>query len=93
MYKSASKLYNVFMATISVSEAREKLSEVIDTSKSEAVILERYGQPVAVLVSPKRYEQFLEAIEEVEDIDAFDAAMAEEGDNIPWDQVKSDLGW
>ncbi|MGH9105475.1 MAG: hypothetical protein ACRDZX_06485 [Acidimicrobiales bacterium] len=38
----------------SVSEAREKLSEVID---------------------------------------AFDAAIAEEGDNIPWDQVKADLGW
>jgi antitoxin Phd len=77
------------MATISVSEARERLSEVIDISRSEAVTLERYGRPAAVLVSPERYEQFLEAIGNSEDVAAFDAAMAEEGDNIPWDQVKS----
>jgi len=24
---------------------------------------------------------------------AFDAALAEEGPNIPWEQVKADLGW
>jgi len=24
---------------------------------------------------------------------AFDAAMAEDGTNIPWEQVKADLGW
>jgi prevent-host-death family protein len=81
------------MATISVSEAREKLSEVIDASKTEAVILELYGRPAAVLVSPERYQQLLEAVEEAEDIEAFDAAIAEEGDNIPWDKVKADLGW
>gem|GEM_PF-310517 len=92
-YKTAPKLYNTFMATVSVSEAREKLSAVIGTARSEAVVLERYGRPAAVVVSPERYEQFLEAIENAEDIAAFDAAMAEEGDNIPWDQVKADLGW
>jgi hypothetical protein len=35
----------------------------------------------------------LEALEESQDVAAFDAAMAEEGDNIPWDLVKADLGW
>lgn len=35
----------------------------------------------------------LDALEEVEDVAAFDAAMAEEGENIPWAQVKADLGW
>jgi hypothetical protein len=35
----------------------------------------------------------LEAFEDAEDAAAFDAAMAEEGPNIPWDQVKADLGW
>jgi len=33
------------------------------------------------------------ALEDSEDIAAFDEAMAEEGDNIPWDIVKADLGW
>jgi len=47
----------------------------------------------AVLISPERYEQLLEVEEEVEDVAAFDEALAEESPNIPWEQVKSDLGW
>ena len=76
-----------------VSEAREKLAEVIDVAQSEAVVLERYGRPAAVVVSLQRYEELLDAFEETEDVAAFDAAMADEGDNIPWEQVKADLGW
>ncbi len=34
----------------------------------------------------------LEALEDQEDIAAYDAAMNEEGPNIPWDEVKADLG-
>jgi antitoxin Phd len=76
-----------------VSEARGKLAEVIDAAQSEAIVLERYGRPAAVLVSMQRYGELLEAFEEAEDVAAFDAAMAEEGDDIPWEQVKADLGW
>jgi prevent-host-death family protein len=78
---------------MAVSEAREKLSEVVELAHTEAVVLERYGQPAAVLVSPERYEELMDAFEEAEDVAAFDAAMAEEGNNIPWEQVKADLGW
>jgi antitoxin Phd len=81
------------MAKMAVSEAREKLSEAVELSRSEAVFLERYGRPAAVLVSPDRYAELMEALEDAEDVAAFDEAMAEEGGNIPWDQVKSDLGW
>jgi prevent-host-death family protein len=78
---------------ISVSEAPERLAEIIEAAQAEAVVVERYGRPAAVLVSPERYEQLLDSLEETEDVTAFDAAMAEVGDNIPWDQVKADLGW
>jgi prevent-host-death family protein len=81
------------MATIPVSEARDKLSEAVETAQSEAVFLERYGQPAAVLVSPARYDELMEALEDLEDVAAFDSAMAEEGEDLPWDQVKADLGW
>lgn len=80
------------MATMAVSEAREKLADAVETARTEPVVLERYGRPAAVLVSPERYEEMLEALEDAEDVDAFDAAMAEEGPNVPWDQVKADLG-
>jgi PHD/YefM family antitoxin component YafN of YafNO toxin-antitoxin module len=81
------------MATLNVSAARERLPEAIETARTETVFLERYGRLAGVLISPERYEQLMTALEDVEDVEAFDAAMAEEGPNIPWEQVKVDLGW
>jgi antitoxin Phd len=81
------------MSTIDVSDARQQLSAVIDRAETEAVTLVRYGRPAAVLVSPARYEQLLAAAEDAEDVAAFDEAIAEEGPDIPWEQVKADLGW
>jgi antitoxin Phd len=81
------------MATMSISSARDHLPEAVDKARTETVFLERYGRPAAVLVSPERYEQLITAFEDADDVAAFDAAMAEEGPNIPWEQVKADLGW
>jgi PHD/YefM family antitoxin component YafN of YafNO toxin-antitoxin module len=55
--------------------------------------VERRGEAQAVVISPAQYARLMDAAEEMEDVAAFDAAMAEEGPNIPWDQVKADLGW
>lgn len=81
------------MATMNISAARDNLPEAVDKARTEAVILERYGRPAGVLVSLERYEQLMAAEEDAEDVVAFDAAMNEEGSNIPWAQVKADLGW
>ncbi len=81
------------MTTFSISKARESLSDAVELSQTEAVFLERHGRKAAVMVSPERYEQMMEALEEIEDVAAFDAAMVEEGPNIPWDEAKADLGW
>jgi len=94
MYKTQQKLYYTGgMATMKMSTAREKLPEAVELARSEAVFLERYGHRAAVLVSPERYDILMSALEEAEDVLAFDAAMAEEGENIPWEQAKADLGW
>jgi antitoxin Phd len=82
-----------FMATMNISAARESLPEAVELARTEAVFLERYGRPAAVLVSPEQYEKLMAALEDAEDVAAFDAAMEEEGPNIPWEQVKADLGW
>jgi antitoxin Phd len=81
------------MSTISVTEARGRLPEVVDHSRTEAVLLEKRGTVVAVVVSPEFYHRALDALDEVEDVAAFDAAMAEEGPDLPWAQVRADLGW
>jgi antitoxin Phd len=81
------------MATMNISAARESLPDAVELAQTEAVFLERYGRLAAVLVSPEQYEKLTAALEDAEDVAAFDAAMAEEGPNIPWEQVKVDLGW
>lgn len=86
-------MYTRSMSTVSVAEARNHLSEVIARSQQEAVFIERRGLRAAVVVSPELYERMLEAMEDAADVAAFDEAMAEEGENLPWDQVKKDLGW
>lgn len=81
------------MSSISASKARQSFAEVIETAQREAVVVERRGRPQAVVVSAAEYDRLTSAAEELEDVAAFDAAMAEEGPNIPWEQVKADLGW
>ena len=81
------------MATMNVSAARQNLPDAVELARTEAVFLERYGRRAAVLVSPEHYEKLVAALEDAEDVAAFDAAMDEEGPNIPWEQAKADLGW
>lgn len=80
------------MATVKMSSARDNLVEAIALAQTEAVILERYGRPAGVLISPERYDELMTAFEDSIDAAAFDSAMREEGASIPWEQVKSDLG-
>ena len=86
-------MYALGMATMNISAARDNLPDAVEMARTEAVFLERYGHPAAVLVSPERYEKLLAALQDAEDVAAFDAAMNEEGPNIPWEQAKADLGW
>ena len=93
LYASYGKLYDRWVATMKISAARENLPAAVELARTEAVFLERYGRPAAVLVSPERYDELMTALEDAEDVAVFDAAMDEEGPNIPWEQVKVDLGW
>jgi antitoxin Phd len=93
LYETACKSYDLDMATMNISDARDHLLDAMETARTEAVFVQRHGRPAGVLVSPERYEQLMRAFEDAEDVAAFDEAMAEEGPNIPWEQVKADLGW
>lgn len=81
------------MSQISVSAARADFQEVLRTSQQEAVFIHKHGNPEAVVVSVAQYESMMDALEYVEDLEAFDAALAESAPTIPWEQVKADLGW
>jgi len=87
--------YDIAMADMTVSEARDHFAEVVETARNEPVYLARHGRRTAVIVSAEHYEALVEAAEDAEDVAAADAAMAEVeagDDTIPWEQVKADLG-
>ena len=92
LYISALQLYTQRMSHYSAARARELFSEVIDQSSREAVFIERRGSVAAVVISPAQYEEMLDALEERDDILAFDQALLEAGPNVPWDEIKADLG-
>lgn len=86
-------MYIFSMSTYSMADARNRFADLIDEAQTQAVVIERRGKKAAVMLSPDYYEQLLAAHDDAQDVAAFDEAIAEEGPNIPWDQVKIDLGW
>lgn len=86
-------MYNSLMTDISISLAREDLAATIAKAKNAPVTISRHGVPIAVIIAPSQYEKMLNSMEELEDIAAFDAAMAENSAPLPWEQVKKELGW
>jgi antitoxin YefM len=53
------------MKTLSLSEAKMKLSELVDRvhSTDEEVMITKNGRPAAVLVSPEEFDSWKETIE------------------------------
>lgn len=81
------------MVTLGSSDVRKHFADAVRQAQSDPVVIEKRGQREAVIIAPELFDRFVAATEELEDISAFDAAMAEEGQNIPWDEVKAELGW
>lgn len=62
------------MKTLSLSEAKMKLSALIDSLKiaEEEVVITKNGRPAAVLVSPEEFESWRETIAVMSDHDLMD---------------------
>ena len=80
------------MATVSISELRSDISRALKISKKSPVTILKHGQEVAFLVSPLMYKEMLEALENMEDFAAFNAAKTQGDKFIPWDQALKSLG-
>lgn len=78
-----------------ISEARGEFSELVNRAAygHERVLLTRHGKPIAAIISKEDLE-YLEALEDRDDLAAMDAALADPDnqEEIPWEQVKADLG-
>jgi prevent-host-death family protein len=78
-----------------ISEARSEFSDLVNRAayRHERVLLTRHGKAVAAIISADDLE-LLEALEDRDDLEAARAALAdpENQEEIPWEQVKADLG-
>lgn len=81
---------------MSISEARSRLASIIDDARHEPVYLTRRNKRVAAVVDADILDRLLEAAEDLDDLIAYDEAIAESkrlgGENITWDDLKRELG-
>lgn len=80
------------MTEITITDARADLAETIKRARKKPIRITNRGKAQAVLVDPSLFEKMLEALEDAEDLAAYDAALADSEPGIPWEQVKKDLG-
>ena len=80
------------MANMPISQAREQLPAVLELCQTEAVILERYGKPQAVVISYERYDELMNALEDLNDLEYLEQNPPNLTDAIPWEDVKRELG-
>ena len=86
-------MYDSYMFEVAVSEARNRLAEVIEesTRSGEPVSVTRRGRRVAVIIDSDSYDELVDAAEDALDRHELELARAE-NDFIPWAEVKADLG-
>ena len=84
--------------TLPVTEAREKLTELVDevNNKFEQIEITKNGKPRAVIMSADEFDSWKETMEVLSDEQLMkDIRQAEkefrEGKSIPWEQVKEEL--
>ena len=80
------------MKSFALSDARRDLPTLVDKSAKEPILITRHGEDAAVMISPSLYEEMIEAMEELEDIAAYDAAQARKEDSVLWQEARKDLG-
>ena len=86
------------MSEMTVTDARGRLSEAVDTARvnHEPVYLLRRGKRVAALIDAEDLATLIQAAEDREDLREANAAreeMIETGETpVPWAEVKAELG-
>lgn len=82
------------MKDVTVTEARERLADVIDEARRnhEPVFIYRRGKRLVAVIDAEDLDRLVELAEDAVDIAGARAALKEEGDSIPWAEVKKALG-
>ena len=80
------------MTSLPVARVREEFAAALRLVHDGPVEITRHGVTVAVMMDPAQFERWADAVEELDDIRAADAAREDSGPLVPWEEVKRDLG-
>ncbi len=71
------------MTTAPLTEARDRLSEIVDdvAAGAPAWVITKHGRPAAVIMSHDEYESLIETLNILSDSDTM-AALAEAGEDL-----------
>lgn len=97
LYKIAYSAYSHAMSEMTVSDARARLADIVDTARvdHEPVYLTRRGRRVAAVIDADDLDRLIEAAEDLADIEAARAAReatAAGEPTIPWEELRAELG-
>ena len=57
---------------------------LVNEAANEAVLITRHGEKAAIVISPSLYQEMIYALEELEDVAAYDAAKARKEESELW---------
>ncbi len=77
-----------------MTEAREHLADVVDEARRlhETIYLHRRGKRLAAVIDADDLDRIIELAQDATDIARAEEALDEEGESIPWEEVKAELG-
>ena len=78
--------------TVALSEARERLSEIVEEVATTGgdFIISRHGRPMAVLLAKDEYESLIETLNILSDNDAMNAIREAEADLVSGNLIELD---
>lgn len=81
------------MTEVAVSDARNRLAEVIEQTRrsGEPISVTKRGRRVAVILDSDAFDRLVDAADDLDDRRELEAARADD-DYVPWDEVKAALG-
>lgn len=80
------------MTEMTATDAREHFADALAAASREPVFITRHGKRIAALVTADFYDRAIDALEDTEDIAAAHAALDEDGESVPWEIIKAELG-
>ena len=80
------------MTAIPISQARESFASIIEEALEKAVVIEKYGKPVAVVIGIEKYEELMDSHQDTEDLKLIKKQKNLKAKGVSWEKVKVDLG-